>query len=126
MRVPSTNGVEIKVHDLGGEGPPLVLAHATGFHGRVWEPLAAHLTGFHLWSIDMRAHGDSTAPEIARSNGTDSPTTYFRSSTGLASRSPSALGTPKAQRHYCSPNRHDLEHSRRSTSMSLWWFQPTT
>ena len=63
MRVPSTDDVEIKVHDLGGEGPPLVLAHATGFHGRVWEPLAAHLTGFHLWSIDMRAHGDSTAPE---------------------------------------------------------------
>jgi len=62
MRVPSTDGVEITVHDLGGEGPPLVLAHATGFHGRVWEPLAAHLTGFHLWSIDMRAHGDSDAP----------------------------------------------------------------
>jgi pimeloyl-ACP methyl ester carboxylesterase len=63
MRVPSTDGVEITVHDLGGEGPPLVLAHATGFHGRVWEPLADHLTGFHLWSIDMRAHGDSTTPE---------------------------------------------------------------
>ena len=62
MRVPSTDGVEIEVHDLGGDGPPLVLAHATGFHGRVWEPLAAHLTGFHLWSIDMRAHGDSDAP----------------------------------------------------------------
>ncbi|MCX6510815.1 MAG: alpha/beta hydrolase [Actinobacteria bacterium] len=62
MRVTSTDGVEIEVHDLGGDGPPLVLAHATGFHGRVWEPLAAHLTGFHLWSIDMRAHGDSDAP----------------------------------------------------------------
>ncbi len=62
MRIPSTNGVEIKVHDLGGEGPPLLLAHATGFHGRVWEPLAAHLTDFHCWSIDMRAHGDSDAP----------------------------------------------------------------
>ncbi len=63
MRIPSTDGVELEVHDLGGDGPPLLLAHATGFHGRVWEPLAAHLTGFHRWSIDMRAHGDSDAPE---------------------------------------------------------------
>ena len=62
MRIPSTDDVEIKVHDLGGEGPPLLLAHATGFHGRVWEPLAAHLAGFHRWSIDLRAHGDSDAP----------------------------------------------------------------
>ena len=62
MRVPSTDGVELEVHDLGGDGPPLLLVHATGFHGRVWEPLAAHLDGFHRWSIDMRAHGDSTAP----------------------------------------------------------------
>ena len=63
MRVPSTDGVELEVHDLGGDGPPLLLAHATGFHGRVWEPLAARLSGFHRWSIDMRAHGDSSVPE---------------------------------------------------------------
>lgn len=62
MRVRSSDGVELEVHDLGGEGPALVMAHATGFHGRVWEPLSRHLTGFHRWSIDMRAHGDSTAP----------------------------------------------------------------
>ena len=63
MRVPSTDGVELEVHDLGGDGLPLLLAHATGFHGRVWEPLAANLSGFHRWSIDLRAHGDSDAPE---------------------------------------------------------------
>ena len=63
MRIPSTDGVELKVHDLGGEGPPLLFAHATGFHGRVWEPLAANLSGFHQWSIDMRAHGNSDAPK---------------------------------------------------------------
>ena len=62
MRVRSSDGVELQVHDLGGDGPPLVLVHATGFHGRVWEPLASNLTGYHCWSIDMRAHGDSTAP----------------------------------------------------------------
>jgi pimeloyl-ACP methyl ester carboxylesterase len=63
MRVRSTDGVELEVHDLGGVGPDLLLVHATGFHGRVWEPLADHLDGYHRWSIDQRAHGDSTIPE---------------------------------------------------------------
>jgi pimeloyl-ACP methyl ester carboxylesterase len=63
MRVPSTDGVELEVHDLGGTGPDVLLVHATGFHGRVWEPLAAHLDGFHRWSVDLRAHGDSTTPD---------------------------------------------------------------
>ena len=62
MRVPTVDGVEIEVHDLGGDGPPVLMCHATGFHGRVWEPLASHLTGFHCWAMDMRAHGDSTTP----------------------------------------------------------------
>jgi pimeloyl-ACP methyl ester carboxylesterase len=62
MRARSTDGVELEVHDLGGDGPDLLLAHATGFHGRVWEPLAAHLHGFHRWALDLRAHGDSGSP----------------------------------------------------------------
>jgi len=62
MRVRSSNDVHLKIHELGGEGPPLLFAHATGFHGRVWEPLAAYLPQFSKWSLDMRAHGDSTAP----------------------------------------------------------------
>lgn len=67
MRVPSTDGVELEVHDLGGDGPPLLLCHATGFHGLVWRPLASHLTDrFHVWSLDFRGHGLSTPPEPAR------------------------------------------------------------
>lgn len=62
MRVRSTDQVDLRVHPLGGDGPPLLFAHATGFHGRVWEPIAAHLPQFTTWSIDLRAHGDSTAP----------------------------------------------------------------
>lgn len=62
MRIASTDGVELEVHDLGGDGPDLLLCHATGFHGRVWEPLAARLDGHHRWSVDLRAHGDSTTP----------------------------------------------------------------
>jgi len=62
VRVPTVDGVEIEVHDLGGDGPSVLMCHATGFHGRVWEPLASHLGGLHCWAMDMRAHGDSTTP----------------------------------------------------------------
>jgi pimeloyl-ACP methyl ester carboxylesterase len=63
IEVASTNGVHVVVHDLGGEGEPLVVAHATGFHGRAYEPLAAGLRDrFHVWAIDFRGHGASAAP----------------------------------------------------------------
>ncbi len=61
--VPSTDGVEVAVHDLGGAGPPLVLVHATGFCGGVLAPLARSLAGsFHGWAIDIRGHGFATTP----------------------------------------------------------------
>lgn len=62
-RVTTTDGVEITVHDLGGTGRPLVLAHATGLHGLVWRPLADELAdGLHCISLDARGHGDSGLP----------------------------------------------------------------
>jgi pimeloyl-ACP methyl ester carboxylesterase len=60
--VASTDGVTVAVHDLGGSGAPLLLAHATGFHALVWRPLVAHLDGFHAWAPDLRGHGDSSPP----------------------------------------------------------------
>jgi pimeloyl-ACP methyl ester carboxylesterase len=63
VRVPSTDGVTVALHDLGGDGPPLLVSHATGFCGRVYEPLAAALVNrFHVWALDFRGHGESTAP----------------------------------------------------------------
>ena len=41
--VVSTGGVSLAVHHLGGEGERLLLAHANGFHARVFEPMAAAL-----------------------------------------------------------------------------------
>ncbi|HET6874003.1 MAG TPA: alpha/beta hydrolase [Acidimicrobiales bacterium] len=60
VRVRGADGVELAVHNLGGEGPPVMLVHATGFHGRCWTPLAATLTPkFTVWAIDQRGHGAS-------------------------------------------------------------------
>jgi len=49
------------VHDWGGGGHPVLLAHPTGFHGLTWAPVAARLVdaGRHVWSFDYRGHGDS-------------------------------------------------------------------
>ena len=61
--VPSTDGVSVALHDLGGDGPPLLLCHPTGFLAMTWAPLAAELTAVaHCWALDFRGHGDSTAP----------------------------------------------------------------
>ena len=60
--VHSTNDVTLTVHDFGGDGPDVLFAHATGFHGLVWEPVIRRLPQYRCLSIDFRAHGDSSAP----------------------------------------------------------------
>jgi pimeloyl-ACP methyl ester carboxylesterase len=60
----SSGGVKVALHDLGGTGEPLLICHATGFCARAYEPLASLLAErFRLWGVDLRGHGDSTAPE---------------------------------------------------------------
>ena len=56
---------DLAVHEWGGTGAPTLLAHPTGFHGRVWAPVADRLVaaGRQVWSFDFRGHGDSTAPD---------------------------------------------------------------
>ena len=64
---PSADGVELAIHDLGGEGPPLFFVHATGFHGRCYQRIADQLGGVRrCWAPDLRGHGDSTAPQNRR------------------------------------------------------------
>jgi pimeloyl-ACP methyl ester carboxylesterase len=66
--VPSTrattpDGVILALHDLGGDGPPALLVHATGFHGRVLGPLARGLgRRLHCLALDLRGHGESAVP----------------------------------------------------------------
>jgi pimeloyl-ACP methyl ester carboxylesterase len=60
LRVRGAGGVEIATYHLGGDGPPVMLLHATGFHGRCWLPMAPALAGhFSVWAIDQRGHGAS-------------------------------------------------------------------
>jgi pimeloyl-ACP methyl ester carboxylesterase len=62
-RVPSTRGVTVALHDLGGDGPPVLMCHPTGFHGMTWAPLAAELAPVaRCWAPDLRGHGDATPP----------------------------------------------------------------
>lgn len=63
VRLSSTDDVEIELHQLGGDGPPLLIAHATGFCAGPYRPLAAGLTDrFRVLALDFRAHGRSSRP----------------------------------------------------------------
>ncbi len=58
------NGVRMCVEDFGGEGPPLIMLHSTGFGRWMWRPLGASLVArFHLYAPDQRGHGDTDKPE---------------------------------------------------------------
>lgn len=55
-------GQRVAVHELGGDGPAILFAHATGFCGRMFAPVAAQLPGFRCVAIDLPGHGDSDVP----------------------------------------------------------------
>jgi len=63
VRVPSSDHVSVAVHEFGGAGRPLLLSHATGFHGYCYLPIADELSdGFTSYALDYRGHGDTARP----------------------------------------------------------------
>lgn len=67
VRIP-VNGVSLAVTDHGSatDAPSraVVLAHATGFCGAVWQPLIPALRErFRVVTLDQRGHGDSDKPD---------------------------------------------------------------
>lgn len=42
-----------------GSNPPILFAHATGFHGRVWDRIVEHFPDRNCYAIDLRGHGHS-------------------------------------------------------------------
>jgi pimeloyl-ACP methyl ester carboxylesterase len=58
--ISSVDGVTIAMHDFGGTGSPVLLSHATGFHGHCWEPVAhALIARHHVVALDHRGYGDA-------------------------------------------------------------------
>jgi lipase len=46
-----------------GQGPTLLLLHATGFHARLWDQVVAHLPDdYHVVAVDHLGHGRSHKP----------------------------------------------------------------
>ena len=64
--LPSSHG-DICCFEWGkaGEGPSVLLLHATGFHARCWDKVVdAFPGGTHVVAVDQLGHGRSARPEI--------------------------------------------------------------
>ena len=59
----TVDGIRIAVWQWPGEGPPLLFAHATGFHARCWDQVIRQVPGRRTVAIDLRGHGRSDKPE---------------------------------------------------------------
>jgi pimeloyl-ACP methyl ester carboxylesterase len=64
----TVNGVSLTYFEWGrgSGGPPIVLAHATGFHARCWDQVVAKLGDRRVIAIDQRGHGRSDKPTRVR------------------------------------------------------------
>ena len=58
----TVRGIDMAYVEWGsGESPTVLLAHATGFHGRCWDAVARELgDGVHVVAPDLRGHGRTT------------------------------------------------------------------
>lgn len=63
LQTVETRGLNFATYHWPGNGPNVLLIHATGFHSRVWDQVVAHLADFNCWAFDMRGHGQSSKPE---------------------------------------------------------------
>lgn len=48
----------------GNQDPPLLIAHATGFHGRCYDAIAGHFPDRRVIALDLRGHGRSEGGPI--------------------------------------------------------------
>lgn len=106
-----------------------VFSHATGFHGRVWEPMARRLTGVDSHALDLRGHGDTPAPDDY-----DFPWVSFGQDVlagvdAMAAASPgtAAPGPPIGIGHSLGGAALLMaEAARPGTFRTLWLFEPAT
>src|SRR5215472_138254 len=58
----SANNLQLAAWEWPGADPPLLFAHATGFHGRCWDRIIEFFPGRRCIAIDARGHGHSSKP----------------------------------------------------------------
>jgi pimeloyl-ACP methyl ester carboxylesterase len=59
-------GPDIVAYDYGGTGPNVLFLHATGMHGRMWDPVIKRVEGLRCLSVDARGHGQSAIdPDVS-------------------------------------------------------------
>lgn len=51
------NSARLVGFEWAGDGPPLLFAHATGFHARLWDEVIRELPGRRAIALDLRGHG---------------------------------------------------------------------
>ncbi len=59
----SISYIEWRSH-LAGKKPSILFLHATGFHSRIWDQIAAQLSDHHVIAPDLRGHGQSAKLSI--------------------------------------------------------------
>ncbi|MDX0027369.1 alpha/beta hydrolase [Sinorhizobium meliloti] len=58
------NGIKLAYSEMGNvEGKPLLLIHGYTDNSRSWSLVAPYLKNHHIYAIDLRGHGKSSAPE---------------------------------------------------------------
>ncbi len=63
LRIVRNDNLDLAVWEWEGAGPPLLFAHATGFHGRCWDEIAGRFPGRRRIAVDCRGHGRSAKPD---------------------------------------------------------------
>ena len=114
------DGVDIAWYDHGGRGPDLLLAHATGFCGGIWEPMARRLLAdFRVVTFDSRGHGAS-----AHAPGENYDWHGFAGD-AIAVVDAAGLDRPFAGGHSCGGALLFLaEQASPGTFKALWSFEP--
>lgn len=118
--VTTSDGVEVSYYDFGGEGPVMVLAHATGFCAAVLAPMADALRGrFRCVALDLRAHGRSDRPAGGEFDWTGFAQDVLAVTDEMGLRSPLGFG------HSCGGASLLLaEQARPGTFSGLYCFEP--
>lgn len=63
LKIVSADSLDLAVWEWEGADPPLLFAHATGFHGRCWDRIAREFPGQRRLAVDFRGHGRSSKPD---------------------------------------------------------------